>query len=137
MNSGRTWLLSYMVTCTHFSLCSDGEGPTWQSSAQSITVEPFTEAVGPTIPVPPSILETFQLFFTTALVRCIVVQTNLYASQVLGVRADTSFKDVDESDILAFLGFAILMGINQLPALVYYWWRDPIFHYSPIAERIS
>lgn len=66
-----------------------------------------------------------------------MVQTNLYASQVLGDRTDTSFKDVDESDILAFLGFAILMGINQLPALLHYWWRDPIFHYSPIAEHIS
>ena len=66
-----------------------------------------------------------------------MVQINLYASQVLGDRADTSFKDVDESNILAFLGFAIPVGINQLPALVHYWWRDPIFHYSPIAERIS
>ena len=42
-----------------------------------------------------------------------------------------------ESDIKAFLGFAILMGVNQLPALVHYWRRNPIFRYSPIADRIS
>ena len=63
-------------------------------------------------------------------------QANLYATQVLGERA-TSWNDVDESDILAFLGFAILMGVNQLPALVHYWRKDPIFRYSPIADRIS
>ena len=41
-----------------------------------------------------------------------------------------------ESDILAFLGFAIMMGVNQLPA-IHYWRRDPILRYSPIADRIS
>ena len=27
--------------------------------------------------------------------------------------------------------------MNQLPALAHYWRKDPIFHYSPIADRIS
>ena len=40
-------------------------------------------------------------------------------------------------ELKAFLGFCILMGINSLPALKDYWKRDPAFHYSPIADRIS
>ena len=45
--------------------------------------------------------------------------------------------NVNESEILAFLGMAIFMGVNQLPALARYWRKDPVFHYSPVAERIS
>ena len=29
------------------------------------------------------------------------------------------------------------MGVNQLLALAHYWRKDPVFHYSPVAERIS
>ena len=45
--------------------------------------------------------------------------------------------NVNESEILAFLGMAIFMGVNQLPVLAHYWRKDPVFHYSPVAERIS
>ncbi len=37
----------------------------------------------------------------------------------------------------AYLGFCVLMGINQLPALDDYWRRDPTTHYAPIADRIA
>lgn len=36
----------------------------------------------------------------------------------------------------AFLGFSILMGINQLPAVKDYWRKNEFLHYSPIADRI-
>jgi len=93
--------------------------------------------VGPAVSIPVSILETFKLFFTAALVTTVVEQTILYAVQVLRDQAETSWINVTESDIYAFLGIAILMGVNQLPALAHYWRKDPIFHYSPIADRIS
>lgn len=109
----------------------------WQSTADTVHVEAFSAAVGPAIPLPATILETFQLFFTAAIVNLVVDQTNLYAAQVLGERVATTWVDVTENDILAFFGFAILMGVNQLPALVHYWRKNPIFHYSPIADRIS
>ena len=124
----------------HLSFCSNDEGPAWQKTVQPIAVHPFTAPVGPAVPISASILETFNLFFTTALVRLIVEQTNLYAAHALcgmSERAATSWKDVTESDILAFLGFAILMGVNQLPAMVHYWRKDPTLRYSPIADRIS
>ena len=55
----------------HLSFCSNDEGPAWQRTAQPITVHPFTAPIGPAVPI---ILETFKLFFTTALVGLIVEQ---------------------------------------------------------------
>ena len=52
-------------------------GEEWQTSAEPVVVEQFTGDVGPCIPVPASILETFQLFFTASLVGLVVEQTNL------------------------------------------------------------
>ena len=95
------------------------------------------EDVGPAVPISASILNTFRLFFTAAVMSTVIEQTNLYARQVLGDNGISSWTDVTESEILAFLGFAILMGINQLPSLVDYWKKDPYFRYSPIADRIS
>jgi len=66
-----------------------------------------------------------------------VEQTNLYAVQVLRDKTETSWTNVTEGDIYVFLGIAVLMGVNQLHALAHYWWKNPIFHYSPIADRIS
>ena len=102
-----------------------------------MTLQSFAENVGPDVPVAASILEIFRLFFTRALMSTVILQTNLYAQQVLGENSIDSWTDVTESDILAFLGFAILMGINQLSSLADYWKKDPYFHYSPIADRIT
>ena len=79
----------------------------------------------------------FRLFFTSALVGTIVHETNAYARQVLGDAASGKWEDVDANDIWAFLGFALLMGINRLPQLHLYWNTNPAFHYLPIAERIT
>ena len=40
-------------------------------------------------------------------------------------------------DLRAFFGFNLLMGINELPSVTDYWRKDPYYHYSPIADRIS
>ena len=104
----------------------------WSTESQAVIVEPFSEPVGPSATITPSILENFQLFFTASLTSLIAQQTNLYARQVLGDR----WSSITEQEVLAFIGFSILMGINQLPALVHYWRRDPYFRYSPIADRI-
>ena len=42
---------------------------------------------------------------------------------------------VDE--MLAYMGFMLLMGLEQLLSISDYWKRDPIFHYQPIASKIS
>lgn len=48
-----------------------------------------------------------------------------------------SFVPISTRDIEAYYGFNILMGINSLPALDDYWKKDSVYHYSPIADRIS
>ena len=67
----------------------------------------------------------------------IVEETNRYARQVLGEASSTDWLDVTEKDIWAFFGFCILMGINRLPQLHLYWNTNPIYHYLPVAERIT
>jgi len=37
----------------------------------------------------------------------------------------------------AYLGFQVLMGINQLPEIRDYWSKEERFHYPPITDRIS
>ena len=101
------------------------------------TILPFTSSVGPTIPIPESPLEVFELFFTPTIVDEIVDQTNRYAEEVMGVEAYVSWKTISEEDIRAFIGFSILMGINQQSSMDDYWTKDPIHNYKPIAQRIS
>ena len=59
------------------------------------------EPVGPTSILPPTVLEMFQLFLTSALVGMIVEQTNAYAH---GDAAGDKWSDVTAEDIWAFLG---------------------------------
>jgi len=44
---------------------------------------------------------------------------------------------ITTQELEAYFGFNILMGINCLPSIEDYWKKNPIYHYSPIAERIS
>ena len=116
----------------HFS-----DASVWTSSLSEVNVASFEEEVGPAVPLAPniSVLGLFQMFMTPMLVASIVEQTNQYAHLVLGDARP--WREITPEDIWAFYGFCILMGINHLPALHHYWSTDPIFHYSPIAERIS
>ena len=100
-------------------------------------VRDFVEPVGPRVILPPTVLDLFRLFFTSTLISMIVDQTNSYAHKVLGDVARDKWSDVMAEDIWAFLGFALLMGINRLPQLRLYWNTNPVFHYLPIAERIT
>ena len=51
----------------------------------TVNAEPFTENVGPAVPISACIVDIFRLFFTTSLVDVTVEQTNLYASQVMEI----------------------------------------------------
>ena len=46
-------------------------------------------------------INIFKLFFTAALVTIMVEQTNLYACQVLGEKAEADWTNVNESEIFA------------------------------------
>ena len=47
------------------------------------------------------------------------------------------FEPISTRDYEAYIGFNILMGINSLPSLDDYWKWDSIFHYAPVADKIS
>ena len=51
----------------------------WSNNYMPVTVDSFTESVGPTVPVPSSPLEAFMLYFTQSLLQLIVDETNRYA----------------------------------------------------------
>ena len=43
----------------------------------------------------------------------------------------------DSGRTSAYMGFMILMGIVHLPSIYDYWKKDEVYHYSPVASRIS
>ena len=93
--------------------------------------------IGPTVPIPDSPFEIFQHFYTSELLDNIVVETNKYARQVMSSEKFSKFEPISKTDIEAFMGFNILMGINSLPSIEMYWQRETLHHYAPIADRIS
>ena len=62
----------------------------WNTESQVVIVEPFSEPVGPSATITPSILKNFQLLFTATLTSLIAKQTNPYARQVLGIGGQVS-----------------------------------------------
>ena len=87
--------------------------------------------------VPCSSVGAFFLFFTQALLELIVLQSNKYALECMGEEKYESWDKITVEELTAFMGFMVLMGIVRLPALADYWKKDEVFHYSPIASRIS
>ena len=77
------------------------------------------------------------MFFTTTLMQTIVEQTNLYAKQVMNTECYQKWLPITEEEIWAYHGFTILMPINHLPSLMDYWCTDEVYHYSPVAGRIT
>ena len=109
----------------------------WTKNFEPVDVSPFIQDVGPTFDVESSPKSVFQHFFTEAIISHITIQTNLYASQVLGEERYQQWEQVTEEELMAYLGFAILMGVVKLPAINDYWRLDPYLHYAPISDRIS
>ena len=113
----------------------DTEPASWSTSLSPIDIAPFVQEVGPTVPIPQSEVEVFNLFFTDEVCSYIVEQTNLYAEEVMGEQY-THWENVSMEELRAYFGFMTLMGIVTEPAIDDYWRRDEL-HYSPIADRIS
>ncbi len=65
------------------------------------------------------------------------MESNRYAKEVMNPEQFNSMKPIDVADIKAFLGFTILMGLTKLPSVDDYWKQSPVYHYSPIADKIS
>ena len=102
-----------------------------------ITPKAFTQTTGPTVTVPSTPLEVFKLFFTIDILQFIADQTNQYAQKCMDPHVYATWQMITVQELKAYMGFMILMGLVQLPSLYDYWKNDSIFHYSPIASRIS
>ena len=96
--------------------------PKWSSDTSTISVIPSTEFVGPKVPLPHTFLDIFCLLFTTS------QQTNLYAKHILSDDNYEKFVPITTNELEPFLGFMILMSINQLPSIYNYWKNDPVYH---------
>ena len=114
-----------------------GSLPSWSSNLTPITIPLFSSPVGPTVDIPESPIDTFDLMFMPDLLDDMVQQTNLYAKEVMGEEKYSAWNKVTSEELRAYLGFSILMGINHLPALDDYWSTYPALHYSAIADRIT
>ena len=81
-----------------------------------MTIEPFLGSLGPTGCVSDDPLEMFSTFFTEELLEDIVHETNRYAAQYLATHQpnDTPGWNTNVEELRAYLGFMILMGINEL-----------------------
>lgn len=108
----------------------------WSSELKAITVKPFTETAGLKIPIP-SAIGMFFLFFTSSLMNYIVNQTNQFALECMGGEKFAKWTQVTVEELQLYMGFMILMGLVKLPSIYDYWQRDEIYHYSPVASRIT
>ena len=77
-------------------------------------------------------MELFSLFFDDKVVSHIVTETNTYAQQCLA--SSSTVWQTTASEIRAYIGLQILMGINQLLEIRDYWAKDDKLRYNPIAS---
>jgi hypothetical protein len=104
----------------HSSTTYSAENITWTERLTPITVKGFKKTPGPKEPIPRSAKEIFFLFF-----------------ECMGQEKFDKWNKVTVDELCAYMGFMLLMGIVHLPSLYDYWKNDEVYHYSPIAGKIS
>ena len=109
----------------------------WTEELTSIHIEDFNKTPGPKVAIPRSVKDIFFLFFTPTLLQLIVDQSNKYAAECMGQEKYDRWTEITVAELTAYMGFMLLMGVVQLPSLYDYWKNDDVYHYSPIAGRIS
>jgi hypothetical protein len=109
----------------------------WSENYSSVQVKTFTTNIGPTRVLPTTILQLFLCFFTDELMNLIANQSNLFAQQSMEEQQFEVWTKITVEEIKAYLGFFILMGLVPLSSIYDYWSTNPLYHYSPIADRIS
>ena len=97
-------------------------------------VEDFHEHTGVTVPVPGTVGGVFKLIFDQVLIDHIVRETNRYARTVMGDSKYENWEKLGTSDIYAYFGIMIMMGLVNLPCL---WRKDTLFYCPAIADKMS
>ena len=116
-----------MSTCSDSSLTNHDCNATADTATNILSDSGFLQHIGPTVSLPASAtpVDYFMLFFDNDLLQHIVDQTNLYA-QKNPLSARYAWYDTTTSELLAFLGLIIMMGIKRLPSYTDYWSSNPL-----------
>ena len=115
---------------------SPSEPAVWTTILKPVEVKSFNSPVGPTTAIPETPREVFEIFLTDELMTLMVTESNRYAEDVMGSEKFAKWTKITVEEMKAFLGFSILMDINQLPAIKDYWKKNEYLHYSPIVDQI-
>ncbi|KAK3701237.1 hypothetical protein QZH41_003199 [Actinostola sp. cb2023] len=101
----------------------------WSTELQDFALEDFESAAEIKVDVPNDSKADFYfgLLFGDALVDMIVTETNRYARAKLANLSARLLKwnDTTRSELKAFFGISIIMGITKLPRMAMYWSSDP------------
>jgi hypothetical protein len=90
----------------------------------------------------PSVLGLFEKFWSNILQRCIVRETNRYASEVIEstggkIRGGLHWTPLGLQEFQAYIAMCLYMGVKKLPSTRLYWSRkETLFHYLVILQRM-
>ncbi|XP_053376958.1 piggyBac transposable element-derived protein 4-like [Mercenaria mercenaria] len=111
----------------------------WSANFRPINVNVFSGNPGPSVimDVNKTEMDFLNLSFTPQMIQQIVDETNKYAPKKQLEKPDDRWRNVTFSEIRAYLGFQIVMGIIAAPNLDMYWSSDPMFSPCGIKERMT
>ena len=109
---------STSITTVATATTNSGAGTTVRSVYPKFGLFQFSEPVGPTqiLPASAMAIKFFMQIFDDSLFQHIVDQTNLYVSQMPSRSARYGWYDTTVTEMKAFVGVLLLMGIHQLPS---------------------
>lgn len=71
-------------------------------------------------------LDAFKLFVRDELLNYIIESTNKFAQEST-FGAKSQWTDIDLKELSQFMSVVLVMGLNQLPSINFYWSKDPMF----------
>ena len=127
----QTSIILYIL-CSNYS----ADSITWSPTLKPVQLEPFSQSTGQCIAIPTIIKDILVLFFTSPIVNHISQHSNKYGSERVGEKFST-WQKMTMEELLAYIGIMVLMGIVRLPSIRDYWSKSGIYHYMPVASRIT
>ena len=94
----------------------------WTSTLKTPKINDFiSNTHGPNVEITDSPIDTFNQFYTPALIDSIVDESNRYAETMMPPDRFSKWAKITPEEYKAYIGFNILMGINSLPSIEDYW----------------
>ena len=115
------------MTSNHFNKAADDTDWNWQTVFTKKDI-PFTATPGPSDTARNCFTpeDFFSLFFSDSVIDTLVLETNRYAEQSRSAKpSNMPWDPVSASQMKAFLGLHIAMGVSDLPEIHDYWSVEP------------